>query len=187
MALWGNSDADEAKPKYLTVAEKKQVYATAAGWVAEPGLSTGNPDAAPEVLVAIRSLATSVANADITEIEFVTAAIAAGTAAALQVLVRFNEAVDVTGAPQLTVTNDSAGTSTSVNIVLPYASGTGTNEILFSHVWSAGELLATDVVSVGANATALNGGTIKDAGTAVVSTITNLVAIGNAAGTITVS
>jgi hypothetical protein len=98
-----------------------------------------------------------------------------------------SNAVDVTGAPQLTVTNDSAGTSTSVNIVLPYLSGTGTNEILFSHVWSAGELLATDIVSVGANAIALNGGTIKDAGTEVVSTITNLAAIGEAAGTITVS
>ena len=93
MALWGTSDADEAKPKYLTDAQKKQVYATSAGWVAEPGLSgNGNASAQPEVLVAI-----------------------------------------------------------------------------------------------GANATALNSGTIKDAGTSTVSTITNLAAIGTAAGTITVS
>jgi hypothetical protein len=190
MALWGTSDADEAKPKYLTVAEKKQVYATAAGWLAEPGLSTGNPDAAPEVLACVGGLNVSLAAADITEIEFITTAIAAATAAALSVRVRFNEEVDVVttgGTPQLTVTNDSAGTSTSVNIVLPYASGTGTNELVFTHIWSSGELLATDVVSVVANPLALNSGTIKDKGTATNSTITSLVAIGTAAGTITVS
>ena len=43
-----------------------------------------------------------------------------------------------------------------------------------------------DILVVGANAVALNGGTIKDSGTAVVSTITNLAAIGTAAGSITV-
>lgn len=191
MALWGTSDADEAKPKYLTDAQKKQVYATSAGWVAEPGLSgNGNASAQPEVLVAIGAQAVGIGAADITEIEFITTAIAADTAAALSVRVRFNEEVDVDttgGTPQLTVTNDSAGTSTSVNIVLPYASGTGTNELVFTHIWSSGELLATDVVSIGTNATALNSGTIKDAGTSTNSTITNSGAIGTAAGTITVS
>ena len=33
MALWGVSDADESKPKYLTDADKKNTIATAAGWV----------------------------------------------------------------------------------------------------------------------------------------------------------
>ena len=28
MALWGGSDADEAKPKWLTTEEKRAVYAT---------------------------------------------------------------------------------------------------------------------------------------------------------------
>ena len=39
---------------------------------------------------------------------------------------------------------------------------------------------------IGANAMGLNGGTVKDAGTATVSAITNLAAIGTAAGSVTV-
>ena len=42
-----------------------------------------------------------------------------------------------------------------------------------------------DVLSIGANATALNGGTIKDKGTNTASTITNVAGVGTAAGTIT--
>ena len=33
MSLCGNSDAYEAKPKWLTGADKKLTYATASGWV----------------------------------------------------------------------------------------------------------------------------------------------------------
>ena len=33
MPLWGNSDAVEDKPKYLTDADKLNVYATEEGWV----------------------------------------------------------------------------------------------------------------------------------------------------------
>ena len=37
MSLWGASDSDESKPKNLTTAEKKQVFANASGWVLEAG------------------------------------------------------------------------------------------------------------------------------------------------------
>ena len=37
MALWGASDSDESKPKNLTTAEKKEVFANASGWVREAG------------------------------------------------------------------------------------------------------------------------------------------------------
>ena len=37
MALWGITDADEAKPKWLTTAEKKEVFANNSGWVVEAG------------------------------------------------------------------------------------------------------------------------------------------------------
>ena len=184
MALWGTSDADEAKPKYLTDAQKKQVYATSAGWVAEPGLSgNGNASAQPEVLVAIGAQAVAIGAADITEIEFITTAFDKSDGGTLQVRVRFNEEVDVTGTPQLTVVND-----TNANHTLSYASGTGSNELVFSLTIGAADAAtdAGDVLSIGANATALNGGTIKDKGTATVSTITNSGAIGTAAGTITV-
>ena len=37
MPLWGATDADESKPKHLTTAQKKEVYANARGWVVEAG------------------------------------------------------------------------------------------------------------------------------------------------------
>ena len=192
MSLWGASDADESKPKFLTDAEKKEVFANASGWVQEAGTAaTGNDNASadPEVLVAIGGLATSLGAADITEIEFITTSVSAAAPGAFSVRVRFNEPVDVVtsgGTPTVTVINDSAGTSTSANIAPAYASGTGTNELVFTVAWT-NELLEGDVLSIGANALALNSGTIKDAGTATNSTITNVVGIGTAAGTITVA
>ena len=63
MSLWGASDSDESKPKNLTTAEKKQVFANASGWVLEAGSplsGNDNTSATPEVLVAIGGLATSI-------------------------------------------------------------------------------------------------------------------------------
>ena len=74
------------------------------------------------------------------------------------------------------------------NHTLSYASGTGSNELVFSLTIAAGGggvIAADDELSIGANATALNGGTIKDKGTNTASTITNVASIGTAAGTIT--
>lgn len=192
MSLWGASDANEAKPKFLTDAEKKEVFANASGWVQEAGTAaTGNDNASadPEVLVAIGGLATSLGAADITEIEFVTTSVSAAAPGAFSVRVRFNEPVDVVttgGTPTVTVSNDNDGTGTSSNLALDYASGTGSNELVFTATWT-NEFLEGDVLSIGANATALNSGTIKDAGTATNATITNSAAIGTAAGTITVA
>ena len=185
MPLWGATDSDESKPKFLTDEQKKLVYATKSGWVLENGALTGNdnPNADPEILVAIGELATSIGAADITEIEFITTSFDKSDGGTLQVRVRFNEAVDVTGTPQLTVVNDQRA-----NHTLSYASGTGSNELVFSLTIAAGNAAtsADDELSIGANAVALNGGTIKDAGTSTNSTITNVASIGTAAGTITV-
>ena len=87
----------------------------------ENGALTGNdnPNADPEILVAIGELGTSIGAADITEIEFITTAFDVSDGGTLQVRVRFNEEVDVTGTPQLTVVNDSRA-----NHTLSYASGT---------------------------------------------------------------
>ena len=186
MSLWGATDSDESKPKNLTTAEKKEVFASAKGWVREAGsILSGNDNtsATPEVLVALRGLAVKVGAADITEIEFITTAFDKSDGGTLQVRVRFNEAVDVTGTPQLTVVNDQRA-----NHTLSYASGTGSNELVFSLTIAAANAAtsAGDILSIGANAMALNGGTVKDAGTSTVSTITNAAGIGTAAGTITV-
>jgi len=187
MALWGTSDSDESKPKNLTTAEKKEVYATATGWVREAGSAlsgNGNTDADPEILVAVSGLAVSLGAADITEIEFITQAFDKSDGGTLQVRVRFNEEVDVTGTPQLTVVNDQRA-----NHTLSYASGTGSNELVFSLTIAAGNAAtsADDELSIGTNAMALNGGTVKDKGTNTASTITNVAAIGTAAGVITVT
>ena len=185
--LWGASDADESKPKNLTTVEKKEVYATSTGWVREAGSALSgndNTDADPELLVAISGLAVSLGAADITEIEFVTTAFDKSDGGTLQVRVRFNEEVDVTGTPQLTVVND-----TNANHTLSYASGSGSNELLFSLTIGANNAAtdADDELSIGTNAVSLNGGTIKDKGTNTASTITNAASIGTAAGTITVT
>ncbi len=187
MSLWGATDADESKPKNLTTAEKKEVFASAQGWVQEAGSvrsGNGNTSASPEVLVALRGLAVKLGNADITEIEFITTAFDKSDGGTLQVRVRFNEPVDVTGTPQLTVVNDSRA-----NHTLSYASGTGTNELVFSLTIAAANAAtsAGDVLSIGTNAMALNGGTVKDAGKSNNATITNSSAIGTAAGSITVT
>ena len=77
MSSWGATDADESKPKFLTDAEKKLVFANTSGWVLEAGSAfsgNDNANATPEVLVAIGDLTTSLGAADITEVEFVTTA-----------------------------------------------------------------------------------------------------------------
>ena len=187
MALWGTSDSDESKPKNLTTAEKKEVYATATGWVREAGSAlsgNGNTDADPEILVAVSGLAVSLGAADITEIEFITQAFDKSDGGTLQVRVRFNEEVTVTGTPQLTVVNDN-----NANHTLSYASGSGSNELVFSLTIAANNAAtdAGDELSIGTNAMALNGGTVKDKGTNTASTITNVASIGTAAGVITVT
>ena len=186
MSLWGASDSDESKPKNLTTTEKKEVFASAKGWVREAGsILSGNDNtsATPEVLVALRGLAVKVGAADITEIEWNISAFDKSDGGTLSVTARFNEAVDVTGTPQLTVVNDQRA-----NHTLSYASGTGTNELVFTLAIAAANAAtnADDVLSFGANPLALNSGTIKDAGTSTNANITSSAGIGTAAGTITV-
>jgi hypothetical protein len=192
MSNWGATDADESKPKYLTTAQKKEVYANASGWVVEAGskqTGNGRTGADPEVLVAMSSLTTNLGAADITQIEWVTTAADKSAGFTLSAIVGFNEEVDVTGTPQLSVTNGNEGTGSGRGPhVLSYASGTGSNELTFSLVIAAANAAtnADDVLSFGADPLALNSGTIKDKGTSTVSTITSVAGIGTAAGTLTV-
>jgi len=191
MPLWGNTDADESKPKWLTTAQKKEVYANASGWVVEAGSTmTGNDNtnAAPEILVAIGNLSTGIGAADVTEVEWITTTADKSEGFTLSVRVRYNEPVTVTGSPTLAVTNGNQGSGSGRGPHnLPYASGTGTNELVFTITIGAGNaaIAEDDQLTIGANAIALNSGTIKDAGTATNSTITNAAGIGAAAGTIT--
>ena len=197
MPIWGATDSDESKPKHLTTAQKKEVFANASGWVVEAGSTQSgndNTSADPEILVAIGSLATSLGTADITEIDWITTAADKSEGFSLSVRVFFNEPVDVdvtSGVPYLAITNSNAGSGSGRGPHnLPYVSGTGTNELVFTLAIAAANAAtnADDVLSVGTNAMNLNSGTIKDAGqTAVDTTITNSSTIGTAAGTITVT
>ena len=192
MSLWGATDSDESKPKNLTTAEKLEVSASAKGWVREAGsILSGNDNASatPEVLVALRGLAVKLGAADITEITFVTTAFDKSAGGNIDVLVRFNEAVDITGTPRVSITNGNQGSGSGRGPHLAnYLSGTGSNEITFRCTIAAANAAtnADDVLVIGANAMALNGGTVKDAGTTTVSAITNVAGIGTAAGSITV-
>jgi len=192
MSLWGATDSDESKPKNLTTAEKLEVSASSKGWVREAGsILSGNDNtsATPEVLVALRGLAVKLGAADITEITFVTTAFDKSAGGNIDVLVRFNEAVDITGTPRISITNGNQGSGSGRGPHLAnYLSGTGSNEITFRCTIAAANAAtnADDVLVIGANAMALNGGTVKDAGTSTVSTITNAAGIGTAAGSITV-
>ena len=193
MSLWGATDSDESKPKNLTTAEKKLVFANSSGWVLEAGSSlsgNNNTSAQPEVLVAIGELTTSIGAADITEYEFITTAFDKSDGGNIDVRVRFNEAVDVSGTPRVSITNGNQGSGSGRGPHLAnYLSGTGTNELTFRKVIAANNAAtnANDVLKVVANPVSLNSGTIKDAGTNSASTITSSVAIGTAAGTITVA
>ena len=197
MSLWGATDADESKPKNLTTAEKKEVFANASGWVREAGSvlsGNGNTSASPEVLVALRGLAVKLGNADITEIEFITTSFDKSDGGNIDVRVRFNEPVVVStsgGTPRVSITNGNQGSGSGRGPHLAnYLSGTGTNELIFRCTIAAANAAtnAGDILVIGANATALNSGTIKDVATSTTNaTITNSSAIGTAAGSITVA
>ncbi len=194
MPLWGNSDSDESKPKWLTDDQKKEVYANTEGWVVEAGSTmTGNNNtsAAPEILVAIGNLTTNIGAADVTEVEWITTAADRSAGFTLSVRVRYNEAVTVTGSPTLAVTNGNQGSGSGRGPhTLVYASGTGTNELVFSLAIAANNnaTKVDDVLTIGAQNIAKPGGaTMKDTSDG---TTNSAVAIsadqGTAAGSITV-
>ena len=159
MSSWGASTSDESKPKYLTDAEKRDCYATDRGWTIPAG---GNPDGEREVIATIGGLsgATQLAAGTISSTRFITTSLGAAAGGPFSVEVIYNEKVDVTGTPLLTVTNDTP----SRNVTLSYASGTGTNRLTFTATVAADATTVGDVLSVGADAITA-AGTIQDAGT----------------------
>ena len=195
MPLWGNSDSDESKPKWLTDEQKKDVFANLSGWVVEGGSTmTGNDntDAAPEILCCVGGLADSIGAADITNVEWITTAADKSDGFTLSVRVIYNEEVTVTGSPTLAVTNGNQGSGSGRGPhTLVYASGSGTNRLVFSLAIGANNAAtnANDVLSIGAqNILKPGGATIKDTADG---TTNSAVAIsadqGTAAGTLTVT
>jgi hypothetical protein len=185
MSLWGHTSGTESKPNWLSDAEKTKTQAKPHGW--ELATTVGSR-VRTETLVAMKNFTVALGAADITDIDWISTAHDVSVGSTLSAKVIFNEAVDVTGSPTLSVLNGNEGTGTGRGPhSLVYASGTGTNELTFSLVVAAAsaDIAADDVLSIGVNPVALAGGTIKDKGTATVSTITSVVGIGTAAGNIT--
>lgn len=189
MSSWGSTTTDESKPKYLTTEEKRDVYATTAGWTAAAG---GNPDGAREVLIAIGGLSGGTANtaglaaATVSSVNWNIATFDKSAGGTLSITVNYNEAVDVVttgGTPTIAV----AGTG-GRNHVLDYSGGTGTNRLTFIEPIAGGNAAtnADDVLSVAAQNIAKNSGTIKDAGASTNAQIAISAGVGTAAGTITV-
>ena len=188
MPLWGKTGA-ATKPGTSKYA-KRAVYANLKGWV-QPAQGNGNAAAQEEVLVCIKGLSSAVsattgtglAQANITSINWNITTFDKSAGGTLSATVNWDENVTVTGTPRLTVVNDSRS-----NHTLSYASGTTTNRLTFTLVIGAANaaIHATDVLSVGANAMAHNGGsTIVDSLGGGNSVITNSAGIGTATGTIT--
>jgi len=191
MSLWGATDADESKPKNLTTAEKKLVFASTRGWVQEPNnVRTGSDNASgqPEVLVAMNKLTTKLGAATITSCEFVTTAWDASAGGTLQARVRWNEAVDVVegGSGLKLNVNSTPDGGSATSHTLRYTSGTGTHELVFQLAIAGGSPIAalTSFAITEQNLAFGGGTTLKDAGTAIASEFAITVAQSVAAGTL---
>ena len=162
-----------------TTAAKANVHMSGSGWVrtitatdyAWAGNNDTNSD--PEVLVAFGG-SHALQGFYAYSYWVNAAAISQSVRVAIDIHVHFQERVDVTGNPTITITNGKQGSGTATTIVAPYLSGTGGHRLLFrSAVPGANHLKEDDILYLGINALALAGGTIKDAGTSTNSLISN--------------
>jgi len=155
MALWGISDSDESKPKYLKQEDKNNCVAKSEGWVLKKSVGSRNLE---EVLVAVSgglNLATAVGNADITGVYFKDASYDQGDTGT--VVVNYNENVDVTNGATLVVTGSVTGSITATA-----AAHDGKNNIEFTFTVPS----ETEDLSIGAQTIS---GTIVDDGTSTAS------------------
>ena len=181
-----------------TAAQKLNVTATGSGWVRVQDTDSykysgnDNPNATPEILVAIRNLAARLTPliSGFTWTSPVGDQLDKSAGGTLSIVTHFSQAVVVTGSPTLSVTNDNAGSGSGRGPdVLVYASGTTTEELTFSLVVAAASAThnADDVLHINAaNVISLAGGTIKAVSDDEAATITSTAALGNAAGSILV-
>ena len=216
MGLWGAGATVDHKPKWLTEAEKKDVYANTSGWV---GPSVGRAATrAPEILVAIRSLSTrnsatdpsgtGLALANITSIDWTLRTAGATTISdsgfdvennPLSVTVTFNERISINvapGMPGINVAVSNPGAGPYEDQVLQIPTGTAydtrdTNRITFeggAGSMEGGWEVGSVLTIKGANAIDLESSvwTETDGGTAVPAAHQHSLALAQAAGSITV-
>ena len=152
MAIWGKTSNAESRPKSLPMDansgySREFVSATDKGWVMQPGVAsaaTGNDNtsADPEILVAIRNLASvGLKSANLLSVDWTDGAYA--DAATFDLVLTFDEPITVTSAAwsgDQVVTNkayillDRLGATDMVSdntVACMYYAGTGTNTITF--------------------------------------------------------
>ena len=152
MAIWGKTSNAESRPKSLPMDSnsgysREFVSATDKGWVMQPGVAsaaTGNDNASadPEILVAIRNLASvGLKSANLLSVDWTDGAYA--DAATFDLVLTFDEPITVTSAAwsgDQVVTNkayillDRLGATDMVSdntVACMYYAGTGTNVITF--------------------------------------------------------
>ena len=172
MGLWGTTHASATnKPKHLTDAEKIDCYADNTGWTVAAG-GNGNSNAQRETLVSIGDLAGTSATTGLREATATSFRFIVGTTdntdltandanAEVQVEITWDEAVTVTGIPQVVIANNDASGGGYGNLTLSYtATGSSANSKRFIKT-SAG-IGNTDVLTLGGTNVSLNGGTLKD-------------------------
>lgn len=191
MGSWGTDHASATnKPKFLPDDEnsdynRDDAYASKNGWVMKagsPATGNGNANANPEILVAIRNLAgsdasTGLRSATVTKMEYIIGTTAATDftaqegSAEMKVRITYDEAVTVTGTPQLVVDNGNQSSAGQGDYTLSYESTlSDANQLMFRA--TSRSLSVGDVLTVGGTNIALNSGTIKDtASTAVNSSL----------------
>ena len=184
MALWGKSTtAVTNKPKFLPTDENSDYsrgdsYATNNGWIMRAGTAaTGNdnPNATPEVLVAIRGLAgtsasTGIEEATITSTRFITSTgattdLTAGSNQTILIEITWDEAITVTGSPSMKVVNGNEGTGSGRGPYECVYTATGSTANRKRFILTGQTIVANDVLSIGTalhDAIALNGGTMVD-------------------------
>lgn len=181
MSSWGATDADEAKPKWLTAAQKRDTYATSKGWIYKDP-NTG----LEEVIVAIGNLssAAKLNIADVTSVVFATTSFGEAAGGNIDITVVYNEKITVTGTPTITVTNSQAGSGTDATFTAAYQSGSTTNKLTFRKTYAAGNggVAEDDVLSIANQNIALAGGTLVDG-----EAVNAAVAIAGVTDTLTVS
>ena len=148
MPLWGKSTTVESRPKWLAgdggqgaAGRSEDAFATTAGWsmrAGQPNSGNDNTSAQAEVLVCIGGLSAALGSANMLSIDFTAGAYA--DAASFSVAITFDEAITVTSAAGSGTTNKAyvvlarfdGDDMAKANVSAPYASGSGTNRIVFT-------------------------------------------------------
>lgn len=150
MPLWGATETDESKPKWLTPEQKSRVFADTRGWVIT------REDGKEEVLVAIRNLSggSTTSNiklglATIQQVFFYTSSVSTGATAKVRVV--WNEKVTPTTTGTITVTRSD--TSTTITATRVGAPGNNYVDFQFTAPSTTGVTLSitSQTISMGIN------------------------------------